>query len=958
MFLRMVASVFDTFHPRILSGLVRLGIDAPTPPQERAIAPISNGENVLLVAPTASGKTEAALLPIFDTLMKTSEPSAGIEVVYITPLRALNRDIHKRLMFWSEHLGINVQIRHGDTSQRMRRRQKAKPPRILITTPETLQAILPTKTMKEHLRSVKWVVVDEIHDLAASKRGTQLTLGLERLGRIVSSPFQRIGLSATVGNPDEIARFLGGVNPVKIIEVEVDKTYSYAVEYPEPGMVDFDLADDWNTTPAAASRLNRIRKLIHGRNSTLVFVQGRGQAESLGHKLGKLDKYVEVHHGSLSREQRHDVEDRFKAGDLNGIVCTSTLQLGIDIGDVDLCIQYLSPRQVSTLIQRVGRAGHTLAQRSEGVLISAYAEDVLESIVIADSARRGALEPTEIHVRALDVLAHQIVGLTLDEEEIGEDEAYEVITRAYPFKDIGHEEFSHFTKFLATIGLISKQDKKIRRRKRSRMYYYENLGMINDEKRYPFINVVTDRIIGTVGDEFWTLRARLGLNVILMGRVWRILQIDEERGALHVIPSHDPLGALPGWDGELIPVPRTVTEGVADLREKIAGKISNLDSMEEAVSELSKLYVADEAAIKSIANEIEAHQKAGVPIPTKKLILLEAYEKYLVIHCTYGGRVNRTLGAIIDAVLSDEDLIYIWWNDPYRILVEAPRRIDKFDLKKIHEVLFPLSEDEVDRRLEEFIEARFPFGSRMKFIAERFGVIPRGKALGARRLENMYVRFKDTPIYEETMREAHQEILDLPAVKEIMGGVASGEIKVVSIKSESPSPLARHILEKYADVAEFMEAQISDSDQLDHMKKSIHSRLVKMACMNCGEWSLQTRVRELEERPVCGNCQSGLLALLRRQQDESSFLDLFRRWRDKEEITSEEKDLLVKGRKTADLVLSYGRKAIEALLVRGVGPVTSYQVLSRMHREEKELYSDLLKAKIQYIKTRQYWDNK
>ena len=246
----------------------------------------------------------------------------------------------------------------------------------------------------------------------------------------------------------------------------------------------------------------------------------------------------------------------------------------------------------------------------------------------------------------------------------------------------------------------------------------------------------------------------------------------------------------------------------------------------------------------------------------------------------------------------------------------------------------------------------------MKFIAERFGVIPRGKTLGARRLENVYVRFKDTPIYKETLREAHQEILDLSAVKEIMGGVASGEIEVVSIKSESPSPLARHILEKYADVAEFMEAQISDSDQMDHMKKSIHSRLVNMACMNCGEWSLQTRVRELEERPVCGNCQSGLLALLRRQQDESSFLDLFRRWRDKEEITSEEKALLVKGRKTADLVLSYGRKAIEALLVRGVGPVTSYQVLSRMHRDEKELYSDLLKAKIQYIKTRQFWDKK
>ena len=949
----MTANAFSCLHPRILEGLEALGIREPTPPQEKAIEPIMAGENILLVAPTASGKTEAALLPVFDAVLR-GEASGGIEVVYITPLRALNRDIHRRLMFWSEHLGVDVQIRHGDTSQRDRRRQAARPPRVLITTPETLQAILPTKSMREHLAGVRFVIVDEIHELAASKRGAQLTLGLERLERLADAPFQRIGLSATVGNPEEVAAFLGGVHSVRIIVVEVDKRYSYSVEFPTPDDEDFDLASDLATTPEAAARLRRIMDLINQRRSTLVFVQGRGQAESLGHKLGKMDPLIEVHHGSLSREQRHEVEDRFKAGELKGIICTSTLQLGIDIGDIDLTIQYLSPRQVSTLIQRVGRAGHTLSRSSEGITLSAYGEDALESIVAAVKARAGDLEKTEFHTEALDVLAHQLVGLSLDEEEMDLDEAYRVVTRAYPFRGLDRGEFEEHVRFLKSIGLISRKEG-LSMRKKGRMYYYENLGMINDERRYPFIDVVTDRMIGTVGDEFWTLRARLGLNVILRGRVWRILQIDEERGVLHVLPSEDPLGALPGWDGELIPVPRDVAQGVGDLRERIAVEMERLGSVDDAVKALSEELGADEAALKAAADEINAHTGAGFPLPTKKRILLEAYEKYLIIHSGYGERVNRTLGAILDALLSDHDLIYSWWNDPYRILVEAPRRITSYNLERIQGLISGITEEDAERLLNEFIEARWPFGYKMKFIAERFGVIPRGKTLNARSLENLYARFKDTPIYRETLREAHQEKLDLASAKEILSGAASGEVEIVSMLTKAPSPLARHILEQYADVAELMEATISVGDQLEYMRKSVRSRKVKLACMSCGEWSEEKRVREIDERPACGNCGSGLLAVLRRHQDAPEFLGLFNRWKGGEEVVGDDKDTLTHARKTADMVLSYGRKAMEALMVRGVGPVTAYQVLSRMHQDEDKLYSDLLKAKIQYMRTRQYW---
>jgi ATP-dependent Lhr-like helicase len=948
----MQPSVFDLLTSPIRSCLEELGMNEPTPPQEKVMSPLLNGENLLLISPTASGKTEAALLPVFDMFLR-SGPSSGISIIYITPLRALNRDIHKRLTFWSDKLDIKVEIRHGDTSQKQRHRQTRKPPDLLVTTPETLQAILPTKSMRPHLQSVRWVIIDEVHDLAGSKRGVQLTLGLERLEQIAPG-FQRIGLSATIGNPEIVAGFLAGDRNVTIITVEVDKNYVYNVEFPETTDEDFDLADELEIGVKAASRLNRIRTLINSHNSALIFVQGRGQAESLGHRLKQLDKGIEVHHGSLSREQRHRVEDQFKSGELKAIVCTSTLQLGIDVGEVDLCIQYLSPRQVSALIQRVGRAGHRLSRLSRGVTIPAYGEDALESLVVSDMARRKLLEPTQIHMGALDVLTHQIVGLTLSNESgIRLGEIHTLIKHAYPFRDIHLEDLEELTAFMHKIGLITKEDDLLLSRNKGRRYYYENLGMINDERRYPFINAVTDEVIGTVGDEFWSLRARVGLNVILRGRVWRILQIDEERGVLHALPSTDPLGALPGWDGELIPVSREVAEEGSRLREEIV-EVAELGKVDVLARQLD----ADENSIQEVAAESSAHLKSGVPLPTPDHLILEIYDKYMIVHSSHGEKFNMTLGAVLDAALSEHDLIYGWWNDSYRVLVEAPNKINQEDIEKVVEIINGIDEAEVQRLLEEFMEARFPFGYKMKFIAERFGVIPRGKIMGPDRLQNLYFRFKDTPIYKETLREAYQEKLDVRGVQELVSKMRRGEAQMTVKFVSQPSALALHILEKYADVEELMLSGATVEDQLEYMKDSIESRSVNLGCVNCGGWHQRIRIRDLSDNPVCGNCGSGLLAVMRRHQDPEHFLHLLAEWKQGDELFGEDMDQLVHGRKTADMVLSYGKKAVIALMVYGVGPVTSYQVLSRMHRSEKEFFKDLLKAKIQYMKTRQYWDGK
>jgi ATP-dependent Lhr-like helicase len=363
----------------------------------------------------------------------------------------------------------------------------------------------------------------------------------------------------------------------------------------------------------------------------------------------------------------------------------------------------------------------------------------------------------------------------------------------------------------------------------------------------------------------------------------------------------------------------------------------------------------DANSLQEIADESKTHLTSGLPIPTSSNLILEIWDQYVIIHSTRGENLNRTLGAVLDAALSEKDLIYSWWNDPYRVLIEAPNKLYEEEIKQITDIIKGLDSSETERLLMDYMHARFPFGYKMKFIAERFGVLPRGKIMGPDRIENLYYRFKDTPIYKETLREAYHDKLDLPALKEVVNGIKDGSISLIIKKVVEPSALAKHILEKYADIEELMATDATITDQIKYMQQNIESRSVNLACVNCGEWHTRIRIRELEKHPLCENCGSGLLAMMRRQQDPEHFQALLQRWNNGEELFGEDHEQLIHGRKTADMVLSYGRKAVEALMVYGVGPVTSYQVLSKMHRSDEEFYKDLLKAKIQYMKTRQYW---
>jgi len=280
--------------------------------------------------------------------------------------------------------------------------------------------------------------------------------------------------------------------------------------------------------------------------------------------------------------------------------------------------------------------------------------------------------------------------------------------------------------------------------------------MIPDERRYPIVDVLSDRTIGTVGDEFMSLRARIGLNIIIRGKVWRIVQIEDETGTVYVVPAEDPFAALPGWDGELLPVPYTLAQEVGKLREEIVHEFKDEKNPEKVAEKLAQKLSTDKSTLLKSAEEILEQISEGAPVPTHDRILVEAFDKYVIVHACYGEVVNRTLGAVFDAVLSDHELIIGWWNDGYRILIELPRKAEKSDVDKFPQLLFGFTSEQVDKAFSDYMKARFPFAYKMKFIAERFGALPRGKTMGPERLAELPNRFEKTPIYEETIREVKQ----------------------------------------------------------------------------------------------------------------------------------------------------------------------------------------------------------
>ncbi len=920
--------------------------------QARAIREIRLGSYVLIVAPTGSGKTEAALFPILEALGDSER--GGIRTLYITPLRALNRNLIDRIQRLVASTNLTAAVRHGDTPPSERRKQAANPPDILVTTPETLQAILSGKLMQRHLKAVRYVVVDEVHQFAEDRRGIQLAVGLQRLRRITERNFQRIGLSATVGHPDAIASLFGGEKPLEILLAPLEKRYEYRVEWPRPIDKDFETARDFYITPEAAAGLSAIDDSLDESRSTLVFVNARPLAELLGSRLSMVRQDVAVHHGSLPREERERVEAGFKGGEIKGLVSTSTLELGIDIGTVDRVVQYNSPRQVTSLIQRVGRSGHTLDRTSKGLVLAVSSDDAIESLAAVQAAQEQDLEPLHTHRLALDVLAHQIVGCALDQGGTAPwSEILSTIRTADPYRELEDVQAERVAEFLAHLGVIRQEGERIRVTPKGRRYYFENLSTIRDERRYPVLDLTSQRQVGILGEEFMMIKAREGLHFIVRGRPWKIEKIGKD-GMVYVTPVSDPNAMIPGWDGEMLPVPFGLAQRVGRIRKEIDRSLEK-DGVPKTVEHFEKAWPINKTGARRLVEEHANHRKSGAPVPTDDRILVEAFDRFLIVHASFGEVVNVTLGDLIEELLARKNLVRFWWTDPYRILYELVADTRELDIEGLVDGLLRIDDEPLEGGLKALLEDHLPLGYYMKGIAERFGAIRRGLTVGEGDLRSFEVRFANTPIYDEAVREALLLHADFARVRDIVKRIRAGEIEVVVHRSEeTPTPLAYPILRRYVEAPELFSPEAEREVILDRMRLHLSSEPVHLLCFECGHFHGEVRIGQMPDHPECAKCKSRLLTVL--GWAAWTVRDACAKRMRKLGLTDEEKKLLTRSKQVADLVAVYGKRAVYANSVYGVGPTTASKILARMQDTEREFLNDLFEAKLKYVTTRPYWN--
>ncbi|MCK5039054.1 MAG: DEAD/DEAH box helicase, partial [Thermoplasmata archaeon] len=738
-------SVFTDLNPKIKEALKELRIFRPTDAQAQMIPPSLKGENLLLVAPTGIGKTEAAILPIFHNILEI-EPK-GFNTLYITPLRALNRDMMKRMTWFGERLGITVGVRHGDTTTNDRRKQVLKPPQILITTPETFQIMMTGSRLKELLKNVRHVIVDEIHELAQDERGAQLSIGMERLRVLTGCDFQRIGLSATVGTPDKVAAFLrGSSREVRIINVARDKKMMVKVSSPEPQEGDDKLADTIHSDEGTAARMRFCSEQIKAHNSTLLFVNTRDSAEILGARfhLTDPDHPIGVHHGSLSKDIRIQMEDEFKSQMINALICTSSLELGIDVGSADFTIQYNSPREVSRLVQRLGRSGHKIGEVSRGVIVTDTNDDIFESMVVARRALAGELEGTEIRSDPLVVLANQVIAHIMQMGDEKVDRFYKIVKGAYPFKGLDKDSYLDVIEQLADMRLIWLEEDEFRRTRNSRTYFFDNVSMIPDERTFRVVDITTRKHIGKLDESFVVAYAEPTASLIVRGRPWQIVSIEED--TILVEPSMG-LGTVPSWSGEDIPVPYAIAQEVGRLREN-----ENFEDYPAMANGRNK------------AKEFLATHNAKCPMPTHRAITIEAVDKMVIINACFGTKVNETLGKLISALLMARlgESVAVRC-DPYRVMLQLPRVVN---IALIQDILTKTDPNTITEILRLYLRNTAYLRWKFVYVAKKFGAIRKDADYRSINIEKVMGAFSGTTLMREAVNKTVYENLDIPKAVE------------------------------------------------------------------------------------------------------------------------------------------------------------------------------------------------
>ncbi len=897
----------DILNPKLKKILEEYGFKELTEIQKLAIPRISAGENLILGAPTGYGKTLAAFLPFLE---KIDVSSNKLQLLYITPLKSLNRDIFKNIISISNKMGVEIDIRHGDTSATERAKQANVPPHCLITTPETVQSMFLSKRLVDHLRGVKYVIVDEVQSLMESKRGTQFSVGLERLRSIAN--FQVVGISATIADFNATKEFLGCSDS---IEFRGEKQYNVSVIYPSVDNEDEAMASKENVSEIVANSLRYIRMELEKSKSTLLFTNTRETAELLGSRLSKFlkDQKLEVHHSSLSKEVRTEIENKFKIGEINLMIATSSLELGIDIGDVDMVIQYMSPRQVIKLIQRVGRSNHNQTGIAEGRILTINLDDYLESLAINNCRIENLLETIPLPVNSLDVLAHQIVGIIINGVGKPED-ILKIVNRSYAYRTLTKEKFNEVLDFLVKHYLIRYYGDSLIRTRRGLLFYIANISSIPDKKTFAVMDSQLNKRIGVLDENFVAENGKEGNYFIMRGETWKIVKIEGQK--ISVVRGNSSLGAIPAWEGELMPVHRFVAEAAANLRHKYTHKFATLQEQEN--------------------NFI-------IPDPTN--VLIEKVEDYVIIHSPFGNKVNeglsKALCALISGIVGESVLSKI---DPYRIMIKT-----HLPLKEINKLLNSIEDASI--LIRDNIRRTSLYEYRFLNVAKRFGVVSKYADFTKMHLRTLIDLYKDSVVEEETYNEIFRDKIDVAGAIDVLNKIRKGVIKI-HVNDGETSPLSYEGIESSYG-GSLVKPEEAKKMLRDLVIKRLNETRMFLQCLNCGN-----KIGELDAENTdglkCAKCGAKYIAFYKAKYRQN-YEPLIKKWLKNKKLTLEESKIIDGLKQSGALYLAYGGKACFVGASYGVGPTIASRILSAYSKTQEQLIDKIIEAEKNYIETREYW---
>lgn len=830
------------FHP-VVADWFRDRFDKPTDVQLESWPAIVSGTDTLIAAPTGSGKTLAAFLACIDDLFKQAlarNLEERTQVLYVSPLKALSNDIQKNLQQPLAEIGeraisagmlipdLRVEVRTGDTPAWNRRRMLLKPPHILVTTPESLFLLLTAEKSREILRDVRTVIVDEIHAVASNKRGAHLALSLERLDSLAVTKPVRIGLSATQEPIREIAAFLvgGKEKACRVIDMGHRRPMDLGIEVPKDELGSVATNAIWSDI------YDRLADLARAHRTTLIFVNTRRLAERIAHHLAERlgDDQVAAHHGSLSRRLRLSAEDRLKCGDIRVIVATASLELGIDIGSVELACQVGSPRAIAIALQRIGRSGHWVGALPKGRLFPTTRDDLIECAALVKAIREGILDRLAIPLEPLDILAQQIVAAAAA-HEWQEDALFEMCCRAYPYRRLQRQDFDAVVQMLSE-GFATSQGRRgalihhdgiqhrLKGRRGARLAALTSGGAIPDTANYAVIAEPEGLVVGSVDEDFAV--ESLAGDIMLLGNAsWRIRGI--ETGTVRVEDAHGAPPTIPFWRGEAPSRTAELSAQVARVRVEIARFLehgSDPVSLDAGMSWLQQQCALERRG----AEQAMAYVKEGLEIlgtvPTQEVIVAERFfdesgGMQLVLHAPFGGRVNRAWGLALrkrfcaafdlelQAAATDEGLV-ISLGERHSFPLASV--FDFLKAASVQEVLVQailVSPMFMTRWRWNAIRAlallRFSHGRRVAPQIQRMraedllaAVFPAATACQDNPHGEM--QLPDHPLVRETLRDCLTEALDLDGLIRVLQGIERGEVRCVAVETPMPSPFGHEIL--------------------------------------------------------------------------------------------------------------------------------------------------------------------